>query len=166
MKTEVSKEGYFSIDHLEVSAIKWNDFDNEFNASNAFSDDGYKVAKYMRAVAESMLVSHFGDAIIDEVFLRYRKIIADRISKENCQFINVTISITKIGWLRFYVWVIENIIMVISSHEWLVCLCLSNNVAFQALVLLQGVAMYYHLVFSYVIKLRASKFGLDCSQWP
>ena len=97
VKTEISKEGYFSIDHLEVSAIKWNDFDNEFNASNAFSDDGYKVAKYMRAVAESMLVSHFGDAIIDEVFLRYRKIIADRISKENCQFINVTISITKIG---------------------------------------------------------------------
>ncbi|KAM3694221.1 hypothetical protein ACJW30_07G041400 [Castanea mollissima] len=97
VKTEVSKKGYFSIDHLEVSTIKWNDFDNEFNASNAFSDDGYKVAKYMRAVAESMLVSHFGDAIIDEVFLRYRKIIADRISKENCQFINVTISITKIG---------------------------------------------------------------------
>ncbi|KAK9989469.1 hypothetical protein SO802_029708 [Lithocarpus litseifolius] len=97
VKTEVSKQGYFSIDHLEVSAIKWNDFDNEFNASNAFSDDGYKVAKYMRAVADSMLVSHFGDGIIDEVFLRYGKIIADRISKENCQFINVTISITKIG---------------------------------------------------------------------
>ncbi|XP_075674765.1 S-adenosyl-L-methionine:benzoic acid/salicylic acid carboxyl methyltransferase 3-like [Castanea sativa] len=97
VKIKVLKEGYFSIDRLEVFAIKWNDFDNEFNASNAFSDDGYKVAKYMRVVAESMLVSHFGDTIIDEVFLRYGKIITDRISKENCQFINVTISITKIG---------------------------------------------------------------------
>ncbi|KAM4088064.1 hypothetical protein ACB094_07G043000 [Castanea mollissima] len=81
----------------EASAIKWNDFDNEFNASNAFSDNGYKVAKYMRAMVESMLVSHFGGTIIDEVFLRYKKIIDDRISKENCQFIIVTISITKIG---------------------------------------------------------------------
>ncbi|KAK9989468.1 hypothetical protein SO802_029707 [Lithocarpus litseifolius] len=97
VKIEVLREGFFSIDRLEVSAIKWNDFDNEFNAYNAFSDDGYKVAKYMRAVVESMLVSHVGDTIIDEVFLRYGKIIADRISKENCQFINVTISITKIG---------------------------------------------------------------------
>ncbi|KAM4097970.1 hypothetical protein ACJW30_07G041700 [Castanea mollissima] len=97
MKIEVLKEGNFSIDRLEVFAIKWNDFDNEFNASNAFSDDGYKVAKYMRVVVESMLVSHFGDTIIDEVFLRYGKIIADHISKENCQFINVSISITKIG---------------------------------------------------------------------
>jgi hypothetical protein len=97
VKFEVLKGGHFSIDRLEVSAVKWNDYDNEFSPSDAFSDDGYSVAKCMRAVAEPLLVSHFGDAIIEEVFRRYREIIADRISKEKTQFINVTISVTKRG---------------------------------------------------------------------
>ena len=41
----------------------------------------------MRIVVEPLLVSHFGDAIIDEVFYRYKEIISDHISKENTQFI-------------------------------------------------------------------------------
>nr|POE75048.1 salicylate carboxymethyltransferase [Quercus suber] len=97
VKSEVLKGGYFSIDRLEVSAVKWNDYDSEFNPSVAFSDDGYSVANCMRAVAEPLLVNQFGDATIDEVFRRYRKIIADHISKEKTQFINVTISMKKSG---------------------------------------------------------------------
>ncbi|KAM3742027.1 hypothetical protein ACB098_07G041500 [Castanea mollissima] len=97
VKSEVLKGGYFSIDCLEVSTVKWNDYDSEFNPSIAFSDDGYSVANCMRAVAEPLLVNQFGDTIIDEVFRRYRKIIADHISKEKTQFINVTISMKKSG---------------------------------------------------------------------
>ena len=41
----------------------------------------------MRIVVEPLLVSHFGDAIIDDVFYRYKEIIYDHISKENTQFI-------------------------------------------------------------------------------
>ncbi|KAM3756752.1 hypothetical protein ACB098_02G136200 [Castanea mollissima] len=97
VKFEISKGGYFAIDRLEVSEVNWNVYDNEFNPSDAFRDDGYNVAKCMRAVAEPLLVSHFGDAIIDEVFHRYKEIISDHISKEKTQFINVTISMTKRG---------------------------------------------------------------------
>ena len=97
VKSEVLKGGDFSIDRLEVSAVKWNDYDSEFNPSIAFSDDGYNVANCMRAVAEPLLVNQFGNAIIDEVFRRYRKIISDHISKDNTQFINVTISMRKSG---------------------------------------------------------------------
>lgn len=54
----------------------------------------YKVAMCMRAVAEPMLVSHFGEGIIDELFHRYTKIILDSMSTcpEKSQFINVTVS--------------------------------------------------------------------------
>ncbi|KAK7859831.1 salicylate carboxymethyltransferase [Quercus suber] len=72
----------------EVSAVKWNDYDSEFNPSIVFSDDGYNVANCMRTVAEPLLV-----------FRRYKKIkiIDDHISKEKTQFINVTISTKKSG---------------------------------------------------------------------
>ncbi|KAM3742028.1 hypothetical protein ACB098_07G041600 [Castanea mollissima] len=97
VKIEVLKGGYFSIDRLEVSTVIWNDYDSEFYPSIAFSDDGCSVANCMRAVAKPLLVNQFGDAIIDEVFRRYRKIISDHISKKKTQFINVTISMKKSG---------------------------------------------------------------------
>ncbi|KAK7839485.1 salicylate carboxymethyltransferase [Quercus suber] len=89
--------GYFSIDCPEVFEVNWNIYDNEFNPSNSFRDDRYNVTKCMRAVVEPLLISHFGDAIIDEVFCRYKEIISDHISKENTQFINVTSSTIKRG---------------------------------------------------------------------
>nr|UMB49612.1 salicylic acid methyltransferase [Morella cerifera] len=88
LRLEVLKEGSFFIARLEVSEVNWTD---------ALCDGGYNVAQCMRAVAEPLLVSHFGDAIVEEVFRRYREILSDRISKENTQFINVTISMAKRG---------------------------------------------------------------------
>lgn len=96
MKSEVVKEGSFTVDRLEVSEVNWNAYDNGFGSSDAFSDGGYNVAKCMRAVAEPLLVSHFGDAIIEEVFRRYKEILSDRLAKEKTRFINVTVSMTKI----------------------------------------------------------------------
>ncbi|KAK2998869.1 hypothetical protein RJ639_022879 [Escallonia herrerae] len=97
VQTEVQKEGSFSIDRLEVTEVNWNACDNELCPSDEFKDGGYNVANCMRAVAEPILVSHFGKTIIDEVFRRYRVIIADRMSKERTEFIIVTVSMTRKG---------------------------------------------------------------------
>ncbi|KAL6993532.1 nicotinamide N-methyltransferase [Sarracenia purpurea var. burkii] len=59
------------------------------------NDDGYYVAKCMRVVAQSLLASHFGGAIIDELFRKFEKIVGDRMAKEKTQFFNVTISVMK-----------------------------------------------------------------------
>lgn len=59
------------------------------------SEIGYNLAHNMRAVAESMLVSHFGEAITDELFSRYQEILSDRMSKEKTKFTIVTISLTR-----------------------------------------------------------------------
>ncbi|KAK6258294.1 SAM dependent carboxyl methyltransferase - like 8 [Theobroma cacao] len=88
VKSEVLKEGSFMIDRLEVTEVNWNAYQNEFDLSDAFKDGGYNVAKCMRAVAEPLLASHFGEAIIDEVFRRYRDIVANRMSKEKTEFVN------------------------------------------------------------------------------
>lgn len=97
IKGETKKQGSFTITRLEVSEVNWDAYQDEICPSDAHKDGGYNVAKMMRAVAEPLLVSHFGDGIIDEVFSRYKDIVADRMSKEKTEFVNVTVSMIKRG---------------------------------------------------------------------
>jgi jasmonate O-methyltransferase len=101
VKLEILKEGSFTIDRLEVTEIHWNAYDdwNDTNFESSLPksriDGAYNVTNCMRAVAEPLLASHFGEAIIEEVFGRYQEILVDRMSKEKTEFINVSISMTK-----------------------------------------------------------------------
>ena len=90
VELEVLNEGSFAINHMEL-------FESESNTSNdeSDSDNGYDVAGCIRAVVEPLLVSHFGEAIIEEIFSRYKKFLIDQISKERMNSINVTISLTR-----------------------------------------------------------------------
>ncbi|KAK7360048.1 hypothetical protein VNO77_02020 [Canavalia gladiata] len=63
--------------------------------SESLNDNGYNITQCMRSVAEPLLVSHFGEVIIEEVFSRYQQILADRMSKEKTKFINVTVLLTR-----------------------------------------------------------------------
>ncbi|KAJ6420133.1 hypothetical protein OIU84_030112 [Salix udensis] len=92
----VEKEGSFTIDLLDVSQFNWNAYDDEVHQSEAFKDGEYNVAKNLRAVAEPMLVSHFGEAIIDEVFSRLGEIV-NRKSEEKTEIVIVTASMTRKG---------------------------------------------------------------------
>ena len=96
VKCEVEKEGPFTINRLEVSKVNWNAYHGEFCASDAHNC-GYNVANLITAVMEPLLVSHFGDGIIEEVFSRYKKIVIVRMSREKIAFVNVTVSMTKRG---------------------------------------------------------------------
>ncbi|RVW21105.1 Salicylate carboxymethyltransferase [Vitis vinifera] len=96
VKCEVEKEGSFTINRLEVSKVNWNAYHGEFCASDAHNC-GYNVANLITAVMEPLLVSHFGDGIIEEVFSRYKKIVIVRMSREKIAFVNVTVSMTKRG---------------------------------------------------------------------
>ncbi|XP_004509302.1 S-adenosyl-L-methionine:benzoic acid/salicylic acid carboxyl methyltransferase 3-like [Cicer arietinum] len=98
VKSQVLHEGSFSIDRLEVFEVYWNGFNLnaiEFEMCKSVKDDGYIVAQSMRALLEPLLVSHFGEAIIEEVFNRYQEILIDRMSKDISKFIYVTLSLTR-----------------------------------------------------------------------
>ncbi|XP_031384585.1 salicylate carboxymethyltransferase-like [Punica granatum] len=101
VKAEVLKEGSFSINRLEVSEVNWsgNKKTTEYNGHQSrngnLHGEGYSVAMCMRAVAEPMLISHFREGIIEDVFRRYRMLIEDRMAKEKTEFINVTLSLTR-----------------------------------------------------------------------
>jgi len=101
VKLEVLTEGSFVINKLEVSEVNWNAlddcnaFDFESEMSESFRDDGYNMAQRIRAVAEPLLVSHFGEGVITEIFDRYRKFLTDRMSKEKTMFTNLSILLTR-----------------------------------------------------------------------
>lgn len=81
------------MNQLEISEVNWNardDFESE-----SFGDDGYNVAQCMRALAEPLLVSHFGEGVVKEIFNRYKKYLTDRNSKGRTKFINITILLAK-----------------------------------------------------------------------
>ncbi|XP_057790230.1 salicylate carboxymethyltransferase-like [Salvia miltiorrhiza] len=95
VKKEVENEGSFIITHLEASEISWAACSATNNDTANHKINAYNVAKCMRSVAEPLLVQHFGQSIIDQLFVKYQNIIWDRMSKEDTKFINVTISMTK-----------------------------------------------------------------------
>ncbi|XP_014519624.1 salicylate carboxymethyltransferase-like [Vigna radiata var. radiata] len=97
VELEVEKEGSFSITAMEVSVVPWNAYDDsEYgNLSESLRNGGYNVAKCMRAVAEPLLISHFGEAIVEEVFHRYQQILTETMSEEKNHFVNVTISLIR-----------------------------------------------------------------------
>lgn len=101
VKLEVLKEGSFMINRVEVCQVNWNPLEDwkplefESERSESLSESGYNLAQCMRSVAEPMLISHFGGHIIEEVFSRFQKILADRMSKCKTEFSNITISMTR-----------------------------------------------------------------------
>ncbi|KAI3726515.1 hypothetical protein L1987_66313 [Smallanthus sonchifolius] len=97
VSNEVEKEGSFMIDCLEVSEVNWDaSTDDNLNLSEK-DEQGYNMGKCMRAVAEPLVLSHFGESIIEEVFERYMNNIKISMSKEKNKLINVTVSLTRKG---------------------------------------------------------------------
>ncbi|CAN0919219.1 Salicylate carboxymethyltransferase [Linum grandiflorum] len=101
VEAEVKNEGSFVIDQLQVSEVSWDAHDND-EYSNVASDHeatgADSVANCIRAVAEPLMVNHFGDGevMIDEVFRRYRAIVSTRIANDEKtgSFVFVTVSLT------------------------------------------------------------------------
>ncbi|XP_042037662.1 S-adenosyl-L-methionine:benzoic acid/salicylic acid carboxyl methyltransferase 3-like [Salvia splendens] len=89
VRRSVEEEGSFAISRLDTSEIRWADCGS--------SCGGKDVAKCMRSVAEPMLVEHFGETIIDELFGKYERSLTDCMSKEEMKFINVTVSLIRRG---------------------------------------------------------------------
>ncbi|XP_058771146.1 salicylate carboxymethyltransferase-like [Vicia villosa] len=101
LKREVFEEGSFAINKLEISEVNWNDrdcgevLDIESEMSKSIKDDGYNMAQCIRAAIESLLVCHFGDSVIEEIFYRYKNILNDRMSKEVTKITYLTLLLTR-----------------------------------------------------------------------
>ncbi|KAI9377128.1 hypothetical protein POPTR_019G022402v4 [Populus trichocarpa] len=93
----IEMEGSFDINKLETFAINWDANDDINNKNFVFDKDqcGRNVANIVRAVAEPMLVSHFGDDITDELFKRYAEYVGEHLCVEKTKHINIVLTMTK-----------------------------------------------------------------------
>ena len=93
----IGMEGSFDIDKLETFAINWDANDDINNKNFVFDRDqcGRNVANIARAVAEPMLVSHFGDDIMDELFKRYAEYVGEHLCVDKTKHINIDLTLTK-----------------------------------------------------------------------
>ncbi|KAL8100026.1 hypothetical protein AgCh_032325 [Apium graveolens] len=90
VKVIVEKEGSFSLESLQTieRAIA-------IQSSTDKDNMGKMVAKRIRAVNEPMLIAHFGDTYMDKLFERYAERVAEHISKEKLEFLDLVISLTR-----------------------------------------------------------------------
>uniref|UniRef100_A0A7N2R3A3 Uncharacterized protein n=1 Tax=Quercus lobata TaxID=97700 RepID=A0A7N2R3A3_QUELO len=97
VKIIVEKEGSFVIDQLETFEVNMDANDNEENKNCGFDKFtcGQNVSRCYRAVLESLLVDHFGQAIIDDLFERYAEFIVEYLSMEKTKNFNIVISMER-----------------------------------------------------------------------
>ncbi|CAN1835544.1 Probable jasmonic acid carboxyl methyltransferase 2 [Linum perenne] len=90
VRAEVEKEGSFSVDKIEAFEVEWDG-----GRDVTMETRGERVARTIRAVVESMIESHFGEEIIDELFNRYAIIVDDYLSKNKCVYVNLVVSLAR-----------------------------------------------------------------------
>ncbi|MQL82406.1 hypothetical protein Taro_014881 [Colocasia esculenta] len=105
VESEIQSEGSFSLKRLEVFEVPWE-------ACQGHGDDdhgelkhgcslvqkmtrGQSMSNCLRAVLESMLASHFGGDILQDLFSRYSKVLEDRLSREKLTLPNIVMSLVR-----------------------------------------------------------------------
>ncbi|KAM1763767.1 hypothetical protein ACFX14_003081 [Malus domestica] len=87
-------EGSFRLQSVEAFKNDWDSY-----MKHAYSDVGKKaraiLATDIRAVKEPVLATQFGEAAMDDLFCRSEEDVLDHMEMENCQYINLVISLTK-----------------------------------------------------------------------
>jgi len=95
VKREIEKEGSFMVEEHEAYEIEW-DGGMELQSNCGVSvSKGERVSRTLRAVLESMLESHFGSHIMDELFRRFGELVEDHLSNTDTKYINLVISLVK-----------------------------------------------------------------------
>ncbi|XP_061376375.1 probable jasmonic acid carboxyl methyltransferase 2 [Gastrolobium bilobum] len=93
----IDVEGSFKLEILNIIKMGWDadlqeDFDDSFLDS---ATRGEFIAKSIRAVFEPLLSAEFGEDIMDELFSRFAKLVAEFTELETLKYTNLIVSMTK-----------------------------------------------------------------------
>ncbi|PIA36696.1 hypothetical protein AQUCO_03300127v1 [Aquilegia coerulea] len=96
VKAVIEEQGSFHLNLLEAFDAE-GDTNYDYEKEVEFDDFIKAVSRTVRAVTESMLVSHFGEEILEELFDKYAKYVGQYIGKEKNKYVNLIMSMTKKG---------------------------------------------------------------------
>ncbi|KAJ8442552.1 hypothetical protein Cgig2_026494 [Carnegiea gigantea] len=92
LKQMIGEEASFSLNRFEVFEVEW---DGGERMESLEETRGERIAKMHTAVIESVLDHHFGREVVDQLFIRYARIVDDLLSKQALKLINLVISLTR-----------------------------------------------------------------------
>ncbi|KAI7754715.1 hypothetical protein M8C21_009475 [Ambrosia artemisiifolia] len=99
LKNIIEHERSFSLENMNFLKLNWDPQDTDYmnmNESDELSQiHGKNVSKLMKAILEPLLISHFGNSIIDMLFKKLEKHVAEYLTKKKPRSLFVTISVTR-----------------------------------------------------------------------
>ncbi|GAB4853543.1 hypothetical protein Ancab_017734 [Ancistrocladus abbreviatus] len=90
----IDEAGLFSINKLETFTVDWDVGCPGGNGMKLESRAKF-VADTMRAVAEPLLTSEFGEAIMEELFLRFKDMVTGLLATKKMKYFNIVVSMTR-----------------------------------------------------------------------
>ncbi|KAJ7978342.1 Carboxyl methyltransferase [Quillaja saponaria] len=97
VKNVIEAEGSFKLQKLEAFNIGWDSFAKNYDGSFEKQERAAMVANSIRSVSESLLASHFGEQVMDDLFCRFKEDVLDHMEAHKCQYINLVVSLIKNG---------------------------------------------------------------------
>jgi jasmonate O-methyltransferase len=96
VKALINKNGLFEIEHIKLFESNWDPQDDtEGDVVRDCASSGANVAKCIRAVLEPLIADHFGEDIIEELFMVYATIVAKHLEKGKAKYPIITVSLKK-----------------------------------------------------------------------
>ncbi|KAJ3696669.1 hypothetical protein LUZ61_000374 [Rhynchospora tenuis] len=95
-KEVINTQGLFDIIHMQMFESNWDpydDSDDDFVIDN--NQSGANFAMCIRSVLEPIIVSHFGESIVDELFSRFAMNVAKHLLKEKTKLPVLTLCLKK-----------------------------------------------------------------------
>ncbi|CAA3000814.1 salicylate carboxymethyltransferase-like [Olea europaea subsp. europaea] len=89
LEDEIRKEGSFKLDRFEM-------FEIEKDTGNSSTSYGRAVAMTVRSIQESMISHHFGEAILDNLFEEYGRLVDEEMAKEDIRSISFVLVLQKL----------------------------------------------------------------------
>ncbi|KVG72834.1 SAM dependent carboxyl methyltransferase [Cynara cardunculus var. scolymus] len=95
----IQNEGSFAIETLYGFQGNWDPYDTDYTNKNDLKEDsrehGKNASNAFRAVAEPLLTSHFGNSIIDVLFNKFERHVAEHLANKKTRYFNILISLTR-----------------------------------------------------------------------
>ncbi|KAJ8450913.1 hypothetical protein Cgig2_032538 [Carnegiea gigantea] len=89
----VEAEGSFSLDIIKRCTVDWSGDTSHQTINNRAN----LAVKTIRAVTESLLANafEFGEEAMDDLFIKFKTMVAERMARETTEYLNITVSMIK-----------------------------------------------------------------------
>nr|BAJ88524.1 predicted protein [Hordeum vulgare subsp. vulgare] len=96
VKELINESKLFDIEHIRLFESNWDpQDDSDSDVVIDCASSGANVAKCIRAVLEPLIVDHFGEAIIEELFVVYASVVEKHLEKAKAKYPIIVASLEK-----------------------------------------------------------------------